>query len=150
MSNQLDAFKVMIIVMTFYSLSVTLIAHTIPQEALTYVGDYEELSNKFQNQDLSGRLQGTLSDQTSLPAIELGALLFYSGNILIDIILNFVFAIPGMMGLVINGIQTLFNIDGYLFLQVQLTLSGLMLALYMVGVIQMIMNMRSSRGVGLG
>ena len=65
----------------------------------------------------------------------------------LDLLLNFAFAIPEMIGMLINGIQRLLNIDGYLFAAVELFFSVLMVALYFIGIVQLLGGMRSGRTI---
>jgi len=142
----INSIKAILVVMTFFSLSMTMLTYAFAgfgEETLTYVGDFNEINVKFQNQNISETLQGSIDSQTSIPVVEVGALLFYSGNLLIDLLFNFVFAIPQMVGLLVHGIQLLFNIEGYLFLQVQIVMSSLLIGLYVLGIIQTILNFRS-------
>lgn len=106
-----DSFKGVLTVMLFYSVSITLLTSFMPVEALTYADFFGEgvSSSNLDYSSIAGDIQGGLDQQSSVPLIEVGALVFYSGNILIDLILNFITAIPQMIGLLINGIATLFG-----------------------------------------
>ena len=71
---------------------------------------------------------------------------FYSGNILIDLLMNFFFAIPEMIGLLVVGMQTLFNIDGYFYAMIEGFAGVVMTSLYIIGLLQLLNTIRG-RGV---
>lgn len=147
MSNIMDYFKVVIIIMLFYSFGITILSYALPSDSLTYVTGFSDLGESFDLETVGGDVQSSLESQTDIPVIELGALVFYSSNIILDLLLNFAFAIPQMFGLLINGISLLFNVDSQLFVVVQLFTSVTMIVLYFVGLIQLMTGIRSGRVV---
>lgn len=138
-------FKVVILIMLFYSFGITIFAYTIPTEALPYVSSFSDITDEISLQSVSEEVQDSVQKQTNIPVIEIGALVFYSGNILIDLILNFAYAIPQMIGLLINGILLLLNIDSYIFAVVELFAAVVVSVLYFIGIIQLLMGIRSGR-----
>lgn len=145
MASMMDMFKWIIIVQLFYAVSITLIAYALPADSLNYVSAFSDVANDIDLEGVSDQVQESFEKQTDIPVIELGALVFYSGNILIDLLLNFAFAIPEMIGLIINGILLLLNIDSYVFVVVQLFMSVLVMVLYLLSLIQLLTNVRSGR-----
>lgn len=147
MGNIMDYFKVVIIIMLFYSFGITILSYSLPSDSLTYVTGFSDLGDSFDLETVGSDVQSSLESQTDIPVIELGALVFYSSNIILDLLLNFAFAIPQMFGLLINGISILFNVDSQLFVVVQLFTSVVMIVLYFVGLIQLMTGIRSGRVV---
>lgn len=143
MTSVMTVFKVMIIVQLFYAASITTLAYAIPDESKDYVTSFSDLAEDIDLEGTSGRVTDSLEQQTNIPLIELGALVFFSGNILIDLILNFIFALPQMVGLLVNGFMTLFNVDSFIFTIVQLFASVVIMVLYFISIIQLLMNARS-------
>ena len=135
-------------VMIFYAFAMTTFTYSIPTEALPYVTGFSDLNQKIDLQEIGDEVQGSLQSQTNIPVIELGALVFYSGNILIDLLLNFVFAIPEMITALINGVLLIFNIDPFLITQLQIVSGVLFSVLYFVGIINLLTGIRSGRLVG--
>lgn len=143
-----SGFKVMIIVMLFYAVSITMIAYALEgTTAGNQILPFQELANDVDLEGTSAQIEDSLTQQTNIPVIEVGALVFYSGNILIDLLLNFVYAVPQMLGLLIHGITTLFNLDSVIFAYVQIFSSVLITALYFIGLIQLLTGVRSGRVV---
>lgn len=138
-------FKIIIVIQLFYAFSITAISYSMPEDSLNYVTSFSDITNSISLESVSSDVQGSLERQTDIPVIELGALIFYSGNMLIDLLLNFAFAIPQMLGMLVNGIMILFNVDGYLFGLVELFSSVLFGVLYIVALIQLLVGVRSGR-----
>lgn len=147
MTNVMRLFIVIIIIQLFYASSITLITYALPSDSLNHVDVFSEVTNDIDLDTVSNDLQDAVDDQLDIPVIELGALVFYSGNILIDLLLNFFFAIPQMLGLMINGFMLLFNVDSYIFAIVQLFASVIVSVLYFIGLIQLLINIRGRGSV---
>lgn len=145
--SMMNEFKVMLVVMLFYSFCITLITYAMPVESISYVDSFSSLANEANLENVSVQIQDSITQQTRIPIIELGALVFYSGNIVIDLLLNFAFAIPEMIGLLVNGIMLLLNVDSYIFAVVQLFASVVMIVLYFVSIMQLLIGIRTQGGV---
>lgn len=143
----MDMFKIILMVQLFFSFAITGLAYAIPDDALSYVTSFSDPAEQITLEGVTQDVQDSLEQQTDIPVIELGALVFYSGNILIDLILNFVFAIPQMLGLVVHGVMLLLNVDTYLFALVQLFASAVVTVLYVIGIMQLLTSIRSGRVV---
>ena len=74
-------------------------------------------------------------------------MIFYSGNILIDLLINFIFAVPSMISLFVGGICNLFSLDA--FLTATLTSLGMAMTtiMYIIGLLQLVTNVRSQQGL---
>jgi hypothetical protein len=147
MADMMGGFKVMIIVMLFYATSITLITYALEDvaPAQAQLLPYSELSEEIDLEGVSTQVEDSLTRQTDIPVVEVGALVFYSGNILIDLLLNFAYAVPQMIALLIHGLQTLLNIDVQIWAIVQIFASVLITALYFIGLIQLLTGIRSGR-----
>lgn len=147
-SGIMESFRVLIYVMLFYSVSITLLAYALPAGALNFVTVFSEGTQDTSSLDnLNAEVQDSLTRQTNIPVIELGALVFYSGNILVDLLVNFVYALPQMFGLLIHGITSLFNLDAYIFQTIQAFATILMTVMYILGIIQLITGLRSGTNI---
>lgn len=147
MSNSIDSLKVILIIMAFWSFSITALTYALPVDALEYVSIFTGSSASFDIEELGQELTDSMTQQTNIPVVDMGALVFYSGNILLDFMLNFAFAIPEMLGLFIAGLCTILNLDAYLVQLVQLMASVTITALYMIGLIQLITSIRSGNSI---
>lgn len=147
--NTLDLFKVMIIVMLFYSVAITGLTYVLPDTAKQYVTGFSSSSTNLDLETTSQQFTQSLEQQRSIPIIDMGALVFYSGNILIDLLLNFYFAIPQMIGFLFNAIALIFPaLDApFLVPLAQAFMSALITILYIIAIIQTLMSLRSGREV---
>lgn len=141
----MKAFQVIIIIQLFYAFSITILAYSMPDNAINYVDSFSDVANDINLDSVTTDLQDSVESSLNIPIIELGALVFYSGNILVDLLLNFAFAIPEMIGLIINGFMFIFNVDSYLFAIVELFTGAIIVALYFIGLISLLLNVRSGR-----
>lgn len=140
----MGAFKIMIVLMLFYSFAITSLTYAIPDGAKNYVTSFSN-DDTTNLQTVSDEIQGSLEQQTNIPVIEVGALVFYSGNIIVDLLLNFLYAIPQMFGFLISGFTLLFNLDGQLVVYFETFLIVLFTGMYALGLIQLVAGVRSGR-----
>lgn len=140
-----DMLRVIVIMQLFFSFGITSISYAIPDDAKIYVDSFGDLNSNVDMESINEEIQDSLNRQTNIPVIELGALVFYSGNILLDLFLNFAFAIPQIVTMIMQGIMLLLSIDtGVIyFFQIFLTIS--IAVIYLIGIIQMLTNIRSGR-----
>lgn len=143
--NIMRLFFTIIVVQLFFSFAVTIFCNYLPDEAKNRVSSFSDLANDIDLTEVSGEVQGALERQTNIPVIEIGALVFYSGNILLDLLLNFAFAIPEMIGLVVYGIQSLLQLPSYIIVMTELFSGVVVIALYFMSLIQLITGLRSGR-----
>lgn len=134
--------KVILIMMVFYSAVMTGITHAMPSDALSAPAIFSEPAEKYNIDDLNEKMSESLQSQTNIPVVELGTLIYYSGNILVDFLFNFVFAVPEMIGLFFNGVGILFNLPGNMWIIITLATSVMMIGIYVIGLMQAILNLR--------
>jgi len=142
MTNMMDMVKVILIMQAFFSLTITLTAYALPSDMRVYVDEFAFTGGATDIPGMASTVQGNLDNQRDIPVIEVGALIFYSGVILLDLVMNFLFAIPIMIGMFINGLLMLFSVDSYVWATIELFTASLMIILYIVSAIQMIASYR--------
>lgn len=143
--NSLSYLKIIVLVQFFFALGITLLTYTLPADTLNYVTGFSEVGLSLDFETTTAQVQESLDQQTNIPVIELGALVFYSGNIILDLLLNFSFAIPQMFTLLLQGIMIIVGVDSQIALTVQLFISALVLTLYFIELIQLLTGVRSGR-----
>lgn len=141
---EMDKLFVAILVMQlFYSFSITLVTHAMPADSLDFVTSFSDATTNYDFDSTTSQVETSLSSQTSIPVIELGALVFYSGNILIDLFLNFITAVPQMLGFLVAGFTMLWGFDAFAVVIIESFVGAIWFSLYMFGIIQLLTNMRS-------
>lgn len=113
----------------FWSFSITTIVYALQQNPVQDINFIVE----FQNADLpsyqeTGQdFQTNLQSQKQFGIVDAGALALFSGNLLLDLTLNFFFAVPNMFYLFFSGIFAFLHINVFLqkeiILWVQIVLS---------------------------
>lgn len=143
---EMNSLKAVLIVMLFYAFAVTILAYTMPGNSTRYIQAFET-QNTPSITETAETIQNSIQSQLNIPIIEIGALVFYSGNIVIDLFLNFAFAIPEMLSILLNGVIYLVNIPGDLVGTVQLFGFALFTIFYVLGIIQLLLGVRSGRSI---
>lgn len=143
----MDMFIATITVMLFYGFAITMISHAIPSDQLVFVTAFSETTSNLDLETISEEVQSSVERQTTIPVIDMGALVFYSGNILLDLIINFVYAIPQMIGLLVAGLSMLFNFDPVIVALVEMFATVMVSVMYFIGVVSLVTSIRSGRSV---
>lgn len=144
--NIMNVFITVLLVQLFFSVSINLYTYSLAgTDSLNYISSFSDVAGQVNITTVSQEVSGSLEKQSNVPIVELGALIFYSGNILMDLILNFAFAIPEMIGLVIYGIANLIALPVQMIYIIESFAAGTILILYFVSIIQLVTGLRSGR-----
>lgn len=150
--GQTSFFMYAVEVQALFSLFITLMIYTVPLMTggdLTYIFElkgaptYRELGN------FGGEFQSSIEQQRSFGVVELGSLALYSGNILVDLILNFFTAIPSMATIIVNGVFFFLNVSTPIkeaALTFTYTIVGI---IYLILIITLLIDIRTNGGGGL-
>lgn len=138
---------VVIIAQLFFGTGITLLTHYMPPDTLDSVQIVSNTSYDMGFSNISSQLENSVTGQLNVPVVDFGALVFYSGNIIVDLLLNSIYAVPEMIGIFINIITIIFNIDSFAVVVVQGFASVVITALYLVGIIQLIARVRSGSNI---
>lgn len=130
-------------VMALYSLMITLLVHSIPSEDLTYVYELQGKPAYSDLDNISSKFQESIGQQRSFGVVEAGALALTSGNILMDLILNFFGAVPSMASIIVNGILIFLNVANPLKNALLTFVTAIIGIIYIIGIILLVVNIRS-------
>ncbi len=145
MVKVMSAFITILLVQLFFSLGITLYTNSLPADTLSYITMFSDVTQEINLKETSNKVETSLNQQSDIPVVDVGALVFQSGNILADLLLNFFFAIPEMIGLIINGLLVLFSIDENIALGI-ISFSQVMISIvYFLGVTLSLLSIRSGR-----
>ncbi|MEM4757767.1 MAG: hypothetical protein QW184_01275, partial [Nanopusillaceae archaeon] len=103
--------------------------------------------NTTTHKDVGEKLKSGLQLQTNIPLVDMGALIFYSGNLLIDLMVNFFTAIPSMFTALINFYFTLFPINAEVATTIKLFVFSFVTILYVLMLIQFLISLRTRSGI---
>lgn len=145
MGTIVNLFKVMLIVQLFYALSITLLTYSFAgmPNALQQINPFSSITDTINIDSIGNKVQGSMTRTLGIPLIDFGALILYSGNIFIDLLLNFYLAIPQMITILLNGLMTLFSLDTFILAYVEVFAAVLITAMYIISLVQLITNIRS-------
>lgn len=147
MAKIMSIFIWIIIIQLFYAFSITLITHAMPDSNLNHVEVFNEPAENFDMIGIKDDVESSLQGQTTMPVVDIGALVFYSGNILLDLLLNFFFAIPQMLFLLITAFTQLFNMPEFITAQIEIFVSVIVAILYFISLMQLLLGVRSGRSI---
>lgn len=146
----MDATKtigIILMTMLFYSFGITMLAHFIPADNLAYVDIFSSSGAQLDFETVGEQLDDSIQDQINVPLIDLAALVFYSGNILIDFFLNFIFAFPQMVQILLSVMFNFMDVDIFIQTTVKQAVGIMVFVPFVLLLLSFILNMRSGRGV---
>lgn len=95
-----DLLVMVIVVQLFFSVGISIFNFTIPSYASNISQPFSDQADKMDLNKASGIVESSYKSQLGIPAISDAILTFRSGILFVDLIGNFIFAIPEMVGLV--------------------------------------------------
>jgi len=123
----------------FYSLVMTLLAYSVSVPA--------EFSPEKTVGEVSSSLESVYRSSVGVPVIDLGALVFFTGNAVLDFLVNFVTAVPSATTAAIGFALAFTNLPPDVVNLVKSSLYAIGIALYVITLIAIIMNIRSRGAV---
>jgi len=138
-------FMTIIIVSAFYSLFITTAIYSLDTSPvnigiiISFQGDevnldYGETSQEFQS---------AINTQKSFGGADLAALALFSGNIVLDLTANFIFAFPNMISLLITGVFMLVPINGFLQNELGLWIKAIISIISAIFLLQFLLGART-------
>ena len=137
----------MIIMMQIvFTFAVTLVTYTLPDNVKQY-SSMLETEHQTDTSQMVTEFEQSLGTVKNVPLYDVGMLVFWTGNIIVDIFLNFIFALPEMITLVLNAMFIFIPIDPYLQYNIKLIVMVIGGILYIWMIISIISGIRSGRRI---
>jgi hypothetical protein len=130
----------------FYGTAITLMAYALPTEELNVLNQYQQPSQSLDTTEIAETIEENIQSQLSIPIVDIGALVFYSGNIIVDMLINFFTAIPSMLTIAISTFFTFFPVDAYIAAQIKILFWVFASLLYFIAFLNFILSIRSQGG----
>ena len=134
-----------------FGLGATMISYSLPDNTYIEISQQVTPEDIEAIEDISGNftsdIEAIRNPPVNLPIIDTAFILFYTGNLVIDAFLNSLFAIPSMATVLVRGFSIFFPIDPYFENMLALFVYALIAILYIIGIIGVIMNLRSQGGL---
>jgi len=142
MAKQTDIFFAVILVQLIYSFGITILVYSlsgmnIDLNSIMTLPTSSDIVNTTQN--FEEQLQRT----RNIPIVDIGALVFYSGNAFIDLIGNFITAIPQMATFLLNALIQLFPLEPTLAFYLKLFIEASLTIIYIWLLITFILSLFS-------
>jgi len=123
----------------FYSLVMTLLTYSVSVPA--------EFSPEKSVNEISSSVESVYKSSVGIPIIDLGALVFFTGNAVLDFLINFVTAVPSATTAVLAFALSFTNLPSDVINLVKGSLYAIGIALYVITLIAIILNVRSRGAV---
>jgi len=120
----------------------------MPNATNNQVVMFNNSSNIIELGTLQSSVDQGISDQTSIPLLETGALIFYSSATILNLMVNFFTAIPQMATLLIGVLFTFIPIDTGIAILVKAWVFGIVGILYAIALFAFITGTRTNLGGG--
>jgi len=135
--------KAVIMVQLFWALAMTLIVYSLPVDQLDSMALFANTDNNSSMAEIGAQVQGSADDQFNVPFLDFATLIYYSSNLFFTLVVNFAFAVPQMMILLFSGIFLFIPVDAVIQTQLKIFIGAVITAIYFLGIIGMMLNLRS-------
>jgi hypothetical protein len=147
-SNTFDFFKYVIIISIFFGIGASMISYAIPDpNYISIVTPSDMESPESISENFTQDVQNIKNPPIDLPFVDTAFILFYTGNLVIDAFLNSIFAIPSMCTIMVTVFTIFIPVDPQLASYLSLFAYTIIAVLYIIGIIGVIMNVRSQGGL---
>lgn len=142
-------FTFLIILQLFYSFGITILTYALmPFGLQTLTVTLQPFQNQTEDQSsIATRIQSSTQNQINIPLVDLAFLVVYTGNIFIDLVLNFFTALPGMFNLLVDGLCLLFNVNAYYTVSIKLFIFAFLTITYFISIMAFLLSLRSRGSV---
>ena len=147
--NAIDSLKIILVISLFFSFGINVINYTLPADAKNYILDSTAQANTYDMTDTKEQVEGSYNKiHTGIPLIDVaGSLVFFSGQIFLDLIMNFILAIPSLLTLIISNV--FFFVDSGIMKFVNIFIYAVFSVIYVINLIVMAINAFSQAGVSV-
>jgi len=138
-------FMTIVIVSAFYSLFITTAVYSLDDSPvnigiiINFQGDEVNIDYGTTSQDF----QSAVNTQKDFGGADLGALALFSGNIILDLAANSIFAFPNMVSLLVTGVFMLVPVNGFLQNEVVLWIKAIISIISAIFLLQFLLGART-------
>lgn len=143
----MDFFKLLVCIQFLWGFIITGIVYYIPGPYQQYTSPAASAVSKG-SQTLGQDVETSLENQSKIPFVDMGALVFHSGIYLVDLVVNIFAALPEMLTLLLNLAFGFLPMETHIIAEFKGFVLGIGIALYSISLILLLLNLRS-QGSGL-
>ncbi len=140
-----------LIIQLFYAFGITLLVYSLPAGTGSYYDMWQGTAETIDLEGTSKNIEESIGNQLNVPsglsAVDIGFLVLYSGNIFVDLMLNFFFAVPQLLNVILSGIFILIPFDSFIQTQIKVFVSVLVVSIYLIGIFATLVIIRSGGSV---
>lgn len=149
MAQFTQIFTYLLITQIFWAFCVTIFVPLIPDMQAQQVVQFTDSQGVINITTLSSTVQGAVNSQSTIPFLDIGTLIFYSTSILLNLVLNFITAIPQMILLLLVTLFQFLPVSSIIQFQVKSVFIVMVTVLYYLLLIFYITAQRTQTGGGL-
>lgn len=143
----MDTFKFfiyLIVIQLFYGFAITLLGYAFLGFSVNTDVSGHFMSGAPSLQNISQQIEATTQNQMKLPSIvDMGALLFYSGNIIIDLMVNMFTALPSMFTILVSALLIPFAFDPVIATNLKIFFFAIVSVIYFINLLAFLINIRA-------
>jgi len=147
MSKAYGMFVSFIFLQLFWAFSVSLIVPFVPAVEMQQVVFFEDDAGLIEYSTLAASLEGGIGDQTNIPVLDFGALIFYSSNLILSLMINFITAVPQMLMILIGAFVNVFPLNYTIVYYMKTFFTLILTILYYLSLFLFITNIRGGNAV---
>ena len=149
MANVTNLLRLLVIIMVIYSAGMTIFTHALPADTRDQLRPFQGPTDTLPDETINSLVDSTFLQLSDIPLINVGALVFYTGNMFVDFIVNFVTALPQIFTLLLNVLSLVgINIDAEILLAIQAMATIILSVSFVLGIIELWIDIRSGRQIG--
>lgn len=145
--GQFDFFKTMLTVQLFWAIAVTILLSVTPIATTNQLSLVQYQNGSFDLLEVKSQFEGIMTSQTNIPFVNAGALIFYSGNLILNLMVNFFTFVPQMFTILLSIIALIIPIDPTLLNTLKLFITVFMGIMYVIALLSFISQYRNPGGV---
>lgn len=144
MAEVLDFLVKVITIQAVYGLLITVVVYgTVGQINSSDIADFQAQKNVVDINKSTELITSQLRAQTGVPIIDVVALAIFTGNLVIDLVFNTIFAFPSMISLIIHVLANYMNLPGQITTAVVFVGTALAIIAYAILALSMLLGIRS-------
>lgn len=145
--GQFDFFKTMLTVQLFWAFAVTILLYVTPIATTNQLTLTQYQDGSFDLLEVKSQFEGIMTSQTNIPFVNAGALIFYSGNLILNLMVNFFTFVPQMFTIILTLIAAIIPMDANLLNQLKVFITVFMGIMYVIALLSFISQYRNPGGV---
>lgn len=148
MNNLFDVLMAVLVVHLFFSFGINAFVYSLPADDRQALTIYESNPAYMKSSDVYQKFNQSISSQTNFSILNVTALALYSGNIMADLLTNFIFAVPAMSTILLEVVFSLVSVPIATQNGIKILFSVIIFATIIMGLLRFLTSSRTTSTVG--